>query len=90
MDWKLILSSFIMIFIAELGDKTQIASMGLATKNPGKMVSLFIGIMLGFIATTMVALFAGGLISRYIPDVYVKYVAGFLLIGSGIWIIVSG
>ncbi len=90
MDWKLILSSFVMIFIAELGDKTQIASMGLATKNPGKMTSLFIGILLGFVATTIVALIGGTLLNKYLPPHIIKYVAGTLLIGSGLWIIISG
>ena len=90
MDWKLIVSSFVVIFIAELGDKTQIASMGLVTKNPDKMVSSFIGILAGFVATTLVALIGGGVLNKYLPPYLVRYVAGILLIGSGLWMIIRG
>ena len=82
MDWKLFASTFTAIFIAEMGDKTQIATMAMAGSGSSRWV-VFSGAALALVATTIIAVLAGGIVNRYIPDIWIKRAAGatFLVLG---------
>ena len=80
---NLLISSFITIFIAELGDKTQIATLTLSG-NSKRPWAVFLGSATALIIATLLGVLAGGSISTFIPEIYLKLIASitFLIIGS--------
>lgn len=77
------LGAFIFIFIAEMGDKTQILAMAFATKYPFKKV-LF-GIFLGSLFNHGIAVILGSFASNVIPLNYIQVIAGFAFILFAFW-----
>lgn len=82
MDWRLLLSTFLTIFLAEMGDKTQLATMGMASASESKW-SIFIGASLALIATTALGVVFAGAIAELISPQWLKRGAGILLILMG-------
>lgn len=83
---KTILYTFIMVFIAELGDKTQLATMLLSAKS-NSITTVFIGASLALICSSFLGVFAGAYITKYIPPHYIQNSAGVLFIIMGILIL---
>lgn len=83
MDWKLIATAFGILFLAELGDKTQLAVFTLAaqTKSPG---TVFIGASLALVLVTLLGAYLGGFISNYVPPKTLHIGAGTLFILLGV------
>lgn len=75
------LTTFLMIFLAELGDKTQIAVAGLAASSPP--ASVWIGATAALMATTGLAVWAGKTLFRRVPFHWVGRLAGCLFLGFG-------
>jgi len=88
MDWKLASTTFVAIFIAEMGDKTQLAAFALAGGGSSKW-TIFIAASLALVATTALAVLAGGIVGRYIPEVWIKRFAGALFISLGILMVLG-
>jgi putative Ca2+/H+ antiporter (TMEM165/GDT1 family) len=82
MDWKLFATAFSTVFIAELGDKTQIATLTLASGKKA-WLPVLIGAALALCTTTVIAVAAGDIVGRYVPEAVLKKVAGgiFILLG---------
>ena len=85
MDWKVFLTIFATVFIAELGDKTQLATMLFATNNEVSKYSVFIAASAALIVASALGVLAGTLLSEYINEKFLHYVAGFGFIGIGIF-----
>lgn len=85
---KSVIYTFFLVFIAELGDKTQLATMLLAAKS-NSILSVFIGASAALICSSFIGVFAGAYITKYIPPHYVQNSAGILFIAMGI-LILSG
>ncbi len=83
MDFKLIISTFFVIFLAELGDKTQFAAMA-ASAGSNKPVSILIGAILALTISSVIAVAAGTVIGNLIPVRYIKIAAGILFIIFGL------
>jgi putative Ca2+/H+ antiporter (TMEM165/GDT1 family) len=83
MDWKLLVSTFVSIFVAELGDKTQLATLSLAAGGKSRL-SVFAGSALALCATSAIAVLVGAGLSRYISPVWLRRIAGglFILLGA--------
>ena len=83
MDWKLFASTFVSIFVAEIGDKTQLATLSLAASGASRW-SVFAGSALALIAAAAIAVLAGEALSRAIPPVWLRRAAGvaFLVMGA--------
>jgi len=79
---KLIASTFVMIFLAELGDKTQISTFALAS-NSRSMLSVFLGAAGALVLTTLIAVVLGGVIGRYVPARLIKFVSAAVFLGFG-------
>lgn len=79
---KLVLSTFILVFIAELGDKTQLATMLLAVQNKS-ILPVFIGSSLALVCSSLLGVLAGKTISKFIPPDFLQTGAAiaFLIIG---------
>ena len=84
MLWQTVLKTFTAVFIAELGDKTQLATLGLAADSKSKL-AVFIGSASALVATSLIAVLAGEFVAKHIPPVHIKRAAGVLFIALGIW-----
>jgi len=82
LNLKLIASTFLMIFMAELGDKTQLSIFALAA-NRKAFLSVLIGATGALILTTLIAAALGSVIGRFIPEKVIKIVAGVVFLGFG-------
>jgi putative Ca2+/H+ antiporter (TMEM165/GDT1 family) len=82
MDWKLFASTFLAIFLAEMGDKTQLATLSLAAGSSRWVV--FAASASALVATSAVAVLAGEIVARYLPPQALRRAAGavFLLMGA--------
>src|SRR5437763_7293380 len=82
MDWKIFGTAFLTLFLAELGDKTQLAVITM-TASTGSKVSLFLGAALGLVAVTLVGVLVGGVLSEYVPTEWLQRIVAvaFILIG---------
>ncbi len=80
---------FITVFLAELGDKTQLATLLFATKGEASKLSIFVFASLALICTTAIGVFVGGLLGDYLNPKLIKMVAGFSFIAIGIFTIFS-
>lgn len=85
---KGILYTFFLVFIAELGDKTQLATMLLSAKS-NSVMPVFIGASLALICSSIIGVFAGAYLSKYVPPNYIQNTAGVLFILMGM-LILSG
>ncbi len=90
MDLKLMVTVFGIVFLAELGDKTQLATLLFASKSPGNLIAVFIGASAALVLASAIGVVAGSVISQYISPKFLSYVAGagFLVIGA--WTIWQG
>ena len=88
MDFKLLFTVFGIIFLAELGDKTQLAVMALAANNQKGLLSILIGSTLALFLTSLIGVLLGGVFSRYIPAEIIRYVAGGLFMSIGFLMII--
>ncbi len=73
------------VFLAELGDKTQLATLLFSTKESVSLVTVFIGASLALTLATAIAVIGGSLISQYVDPKYLSYAAGLGFILIGIW-----
>jgi putative Ca2+/H+ antiporter (TMEM165/GDT1 family) len=83
MDWKIFATIFGVIFIAELGDKTQLATMLFASDKEVSKLTVFVAASFALIVATALGVLAGSLLSTYINEKYLHYIAGagFIVIG---------
>lgn len=88
MNWKLFLSTFVLIFLAELGDKTQLTAMARAATGDGGKWTVFFAAGAALLLSTLIAVVFGSALTRVIPERYIKITAGilFLLFGGMILI----
>lgn len=85
MDWKILITVFVTVFIAELGDKTQLATLLFATDKEVSKMTVFVGASLALILTSAMGVLAGSVISNYISEKQLHYVAGIGFIAIGLW-----
>jgi len=84
MDLKLLASVFTAIFIAELGDKTQLATMLFSADRDVSKLTVFIGASLALILTSAIGVLAGKFLCDHINTKYLSWGAGalFIIIGG--------
>jgi len=86
-DWRILASTFGLIFLAELGDKTQLAAIALSaeSKSPG---AVFVGAVVALALVTLIGVAIGGSLSRVIPARYIRMAAGALFIVVGAFMLI--
>jgi putative Ca2+/H+ antiporter (TMEM165/GDT1 family) len=89
MDWKLLFTVFATIFVAEIGDKTQLATLLYASGAEVSKLTVFIGAALALILTSALGVLAGSLLSHYVHPKYLAWMAGIGFIAVGVWTIVK-
>ena len=85
MSIKVFFTIFIAVFLAELGDKTQLATMLFAADKEVSKVVMFLGALLALVVATLIGVLAGSVISEYISEKQLHYLAGVGFILIGIW-----
>lgn len=83
MDWKIFLTVFGAVFIAELGDKTQLATMLFAADKDVSKYTVFLAASAALVVASAIGVLAGSLLSEFINEKYLHYIAGvgFIIIG---------
>ena len=81
--FSVLITTFTTVFLAELGDKTQIATL-LLTAQSGKPVILFIGAALALICSSLIGVLLGRWIARSMPSERFEYMSGILMVGIGL------
>ena len=85
---SLLLSTFLTIFIAELGDKTQLATLTMSgTSN--KPLAVFLGSSTALIFASLIGALAGGSISNLMPEFILKSIASFTFFIIGIKLLIN-
>jgi putative Ca2+/H+ antiporter (TMEM165/GDT1 family) len=82
MNFRLFLSTFGLIFLAELGDKTQLATLSLAASGESRM-TVFLAAATALVATSALGVLGGEAIARVIPPLWITRVAGVAFIAMG-------
>ena len=85
MDFKVLLTVFATVFLAELGDKTQLATMLYAADREVSKLTVFLGASLALVLASGIGVIAGSLLSEYISGKVLQYIAGGGFILIGIW-----
>jgi len=87
MDLTPLVASFVLVAVAELGDKTQIAVITLSSRF--KAFSVFIGTMLAFLLVTGIAVAIGDALSLVLPIFWIRIIAAAIFLIFGIYTIIS-
>jgi putative Ca2+/H+ antiporter (TMEM165/GDT1 family) len=88
MEVKLLATVFVTIFLAELGDKTQLATLLFAADAGANKMTIFIGASLALIAASAIGVLAGTLVSQHVEPRYLSWAAGTGFILIGMWTLV--
>ncbi len=86
MDWKALAATFALLFVAELGDKTQLAVINMTCKHQ-KPWSVFLGAALALTAVTLIGVLCGQAITRVVPGPVLQKISAvlFVVLGALMW-----
>ncbi len=89
--WKLLVATFTSVFVAELGDKTQLATMVLSAgaNGSGSRWAVFAGAALALVCTSALGVLAGGVIGKTVSPGALHKLAGALFVALGAWMFLS-
>ena len=85
MDPKLFVTVFATVFVAELGDKTQLSTMVFAASPDHGKMTVFLGAALALVASAALGVFAGQVIGARLNPQALSRIAGVAFIGIGLW-----
>jgi len=89
LEYKVLFTVFTAVFLAELGDKTQLATMLFAADKEVSKITVFIGASLALIIASAIGVLAGSVISEYISEKHLQYIAGIGFITIGLWTLIK-
>ncbi len=84
MDWKIFFATFAAVFVAELADKTQLVGINMASKS-GKPVQVWIGSVAAYAVVTILSVFLGAVVAKYLKPELIKQVGALLFVLLGIF-----
>ena len=87
---KTLLPIFVSVFLAELGDKTQLATLLFATDANHNRVGVFVAASTALVLSTLLAVVFGELIGRVVSPATLQIVAACGFIAIGVWMLLSG
>ncbi len=83
MDWKIFGTAFVTLFLAELGDKTQLAVITM-TANTESKVAVFVGASVALVLVSLLGVVFGGVLSQYIPTEWLQRIVAIAFIVIGV------
>jgi putative Ca2+/H+ antiporter (TMEM165/GDT1 family) len=89
LNYKLLFTVFASVFIAELGDKTQLATMLFASGKEVSKLTVFLGASLALILASGIGVLAGSVLSQFVSEKQPHYIAGIGFVGIGIWTLIK-
>jgi putative Ca2+/H+ antiporter (TMEM165/GDT1 family) len=84
-DWRTLITVFGAVFVAELGDKTQLATMLFASGKEVSKLTVFAGASLALVVASAIGVLAGGLISAWMSERALRLIAGTGFVVIGLW-----
>ncbi len=87
MELKVFFTIFLSVFVAELGDKTQLATMLFSAQNTGQRWMVFLASGLGLLAACAIGVLAGALLTQWVSERQLSIVAGSGFILIGLWVL---
>jgi putative Ca2+/H+ antiporter (TMEM165/GDT1 family) len=87
MDLKALATTFAVVFLAELGDKTQLATLALTTSGRSK-IAVLVGAASALVLTTVLAVLVGEALGRVVPGIWLRRGSGVLMVILGVLLLV--
>ncbi|MDG2304979.1 MAG: TMEM165/GDT1 family protein [Candidatus Binatia bacterium] len=88
MDWNTTLSTFGLIFLAEIGDKTQLATVTMVART-GAPGAVFLGASLALVAVTLLGVLGGSVVTRWVSPEVLQRIAAVSFIAIGAWMLIG-
>ena len=88
MDWKIFGTAFLTLFLAELGDKTQLAVITMSAKTESK-VAVFLGASLALVLVSLLGVLVGGVLSQFVPVEWLQRIVAVAFIVIGVLMLVG-
>ena len=88
MDWRVLATTFGVIFLAEMGDKTQLAAMTMSAQSKRPWM-VFLGASLALVAVSAIGVIVGGVVANFVPLIWVKRIAALSFIVIGVLILMD-
>jgi putative Ca2+/H+ antiporter (TMEM165/GDT1 family) len=84
MDLKIFATVFASVFVAELGDKTQLATMLFASNKEVSKLTIFLGSAMALVVSSAIGVAVGAVLSNYVSEKFLSTAAGvgFIVIGG--------
>ena len=89
MDFRMLLAVFTTVFIAELGDKTQLATLLIAADKEMNRVAVFLAASCALVLACLLAVLIGSQLSRWMSPRTLKIIAGLGFFVLGAWMLLS-
>ncbi len=89
MDLRLFATVFGTIFLAEFGDKTQLATLLYASDVSHPKLTVFAASAAALVLTSALGVLGGSLVSEYVNPKVVRWVAGLGFIAVGVWVLIG-
>ncbi len=86
---RIFVTAFVTIFLAELGDKTQIATLLFASNKDHSKLVVFLGAASALVLTSAIGVLFGGVLSNYLDEKTLKIIGGVGFLVVGIWTLLS-
>ena len=86
---SILITSFSTIFLAELGDKTQLATLMLSAQS-GRPIIIFTGAALALMSTSLLGVLIGQWIANNLPRQRFTVISGIIMISLGIYLVTQG
>ena len=83
MDWKIFATAFVTLFLAELGDKTQLAIITLSSNTESKW-AVCLGASLALVLVSLIAVVVGGVLTQFVPAEWLQRIVALAFIVIGI------
>ncbi len=88
MDMQIFVTVFVTVFVAELGDKTQLATMLYAADGHHPLLTIFLAAASALVLSTALGVLAGSLVAQYLNPKILTWVAGLGFVAIGLWTLV--
>jgi putative Ca2+/H+ antiporter (TMEM165/GDT1 family) len=88
-DPKLFATVFATVFVAELGDKTQLATLLYASDASRPKLTVFAASAAALVLTSALGVLAGSLVGEYVNPKVVRWIAGLGFIAVGVWVLLA-
>jgi len=89
MEFKALAAIFGTVFLAELGDKTQLATMLYAADASHPRLTVFAASASALVLTSALGVIAGSLVAQYVDPRLLRWVAGAGFIAVGLWVLLA-